>query len=138
MRSRRRRSASDRRTLSGRMLHGRRGVAVTLFVFDVLAVEGLATTGRPYLTRRALLEALDVEGPRVRFVATFEDGDALFAAVCDRGLEGVVAKRERDPYRPGGRQWVKVKNRATASLRRSARVWVGVRFRSDGRSGERT
>src|SRR5215218_10127786 len=107
MRSRRRRSASDRRTLSGRMLHGRRGVAVTLFVFD-------ATTGRPYLTRRALLEALDVEGPRVRFVATFEDGDALFAAVCDRGLEGVVAKRERDPYRPGGRQWVKTKNRAPA------------------------
>jgi ATP-dependent DNA ligase len=32
-----------------------------------------------------------VEGPRVRLVATFEDGEALFAAVCERGLEGVVA-----------------------------------------------
>ena len=31
-----------------------------------------------------------------------------------RGLEGVVAKRERDPYRPGDREWVKTKNRATA------------------------
>jgi hypothetical protein len=27
-----------------RMLHGRAGIALTLFVFDVLAVEGLATT----------------------------------------------------------------------------------------------
>jgi len=50
----------------------------------------------------------------VRLVATFEDGAALFAAVSERGLEGVVAKRDRDPYRPGERQWVKVKNRATA------------------------
>jgi ATP-dependent DNA ligase len=50
----------------------------------------------------------------VRLVATFEDGEALFAAVCERGLEGVVAKRLRDPYRPGGCHWVKTKNRATA------------------------
>jgi ATP-dependent DNA ligase len=35
------------------------------------------------------------------------------AAVCDRGLEGVVAKRLRDPYRPGERGWVKTKNRST-------------------------
>jgi bifunctional non-homologous end joining protein LigD len=77
-------------------------------------VEGLPVTGAPYSERRALLEALDLEGPRVRLVATVEDGDALYAAVCERGLEGVVAKRERDPYRPGERLWVKTKNRATA------------------------
>ena len=61
-----------------------------------------------------MLEQLDLETERVRLVATFEDGEALFAAVCERGLEGVVAKRERDPYRPGERVWVKTKNRATA------------------------
>ena len=33
-----------------------------------------------------------MEGPRVRLVARFEDGEALFVAVCDRGLEGVVAE----------------------------------------------
>src|SRR5215207_3586578 len=96
------------------MLYGRGGIAVTFFVFDVLAVEGLPVTTTPYSERRALLEALNLEGPRVRLVATFEDGAALFAAVCERGLEGVVAKRERDTYRPGERRWVKVKNRATA------------------------
>jgi bifunctional non-homologous end joining protein LigD len=103
----------DFHRLSSRMLHGRPGIALTLFVFDVLAVEGLPTTMLPYSERRELLEELELENERVRLVATFEDGEALFAAVCERGLEGVVAKRERDPYRPGERQWVKTKNRTT-------------------------
>jgi ATP-dependent DNA ligase len=50
-------------------------------------------------------------------VATFEDGETLFGAVCARDLEGGVAKRDRDPYSPGERAWVKTKNRAPASLR---------------------
>jgi ATP-dependent DNA ligase len=41
----------------------------------------------------------------------FDDGPALFRAVCDHGLEGVVAKRRRGVYRPGQRgSLVKVKN----------------------------
>jgi ATP-dependent DNA ligase len=44
------------------MLHGRPGIAVTLFVFDVLAVEGLPVTASPYRERRALLEALNPGG----------------------------------------------------------------------------
>ena len=41
----------------------------------------------PCSERRALLEEIIVESQRVRVVATFEDGEALFAAVCARGLE---------------------------------------------------
>jgi bifunctional non-homologous end joining protein LigD len=106
----------DFHRLGARMLHGGGGIAVTLFVFDVLAVEGLPVTAQPYAKRRKLLEDLDLGGRLVRLVATFEDGEALYRAVCDRGLEGIVAKRERerDPYRTGERAWVKVKNRATA------------------------
>jgi ATP-dependent DNA ligase len=70
------------------MLHGRARIALTLLVFDVLAVEGLATTMLRYSDRRAILEELDVENQRVRLVATFEDGEALFAAVCVRGPGG--------------------------------------------------
>jgi bifunctional non-homologous end joining protein LigD len=102
---------------------------VTLFVVDVLAVEGLPVTSQLYAERRALLEQLDVEGPRVRLAATFEDGDALFAAVRERGLEGVVAKRDRDAYRLGGRLWVKTKNRATARFA-GERDGVGRRVRA--------
>ena len=35
----------------------------------------------------------------------------LFEAVCERELEGVVAKRQNGRYRPGERGWLKVKNR---------------------------
>jgi ATP-dependent DNA ligase len=49
-----------------------------------------------------------------------------------RGLEGVVAKRERDPYRPGERVWVKTKNRATARFAEE-RDGVGRRARSAAR-----
>jgi ATP-dependent DNA ligase len=64
----------------------------------------------------------------VRLVATFEDGEALFAAVCGRGLEGVVAKRGRDPHRAGDRGWVKKKNRATTRFAEE-REGVGRRAR---------
>jgi bifunctional non-homologous end joining protein LigD len=96
-----------------RMLHGDTSIALTYMVFDVLAVEGLPTTVLPYSERRELLDTLELEGPHTRLIATFDDGEALYGAVCERGLEGVVAKRGRDPYRPGERVWVKTKNRAT-------------------------
>ena len=113
----------DFHRLGARMLHGQTGIRVAYFVFDVLAVEGLPTTTLPYRERRALLDELDVEGPYVRLVANFEDGQALFDAVRARGLEGVVAKRERQPYRAGERSWVKVKNPET---RRFAEERAGV------------
>jgi hypothetical protein len=34
----------------------------------------------------------------------------------------VVAKRERDLYRPGERQWAKTKNRATARFAEESRI----------------
>ena len=117
----------DFHRLSSRMLQGRTGVAVTLLVFDVLAVEGLATTMLPYSERRAILEEIELENHQVKIVANFEDGPALFRAVCARGLEGVVAKREDDPYIAGGRGWVKTKNRATARFAEE-RDGVGRRF----------
>ena len=81
-------SRPDFYRLSSRMLHGRGGIAVTYFVFDVLAVDGRQVTMNPYAERRELLDELELESHHVRLVATFEDGEALFAAVYERGLEG--------------------------------------------------
>jgi len=103
------------------MLHGDSSIPVT-WVFDVLAVNGLDMTSQPYSRRRSVLEALEIEAPGVRLVETFEDGRALFDAVCAHGMEGVVAKRGRDPYRPGERLWVKTKNRATARFAEESRI----------------
>jgi ATP-dependent DNA ligase len=41
----------------------------------------------------------------------FKDGPALWEAVCEHEVEGVVAKRLYEPYLSGERAWVKVKNR---------------------------
>jgi bifunctional non-homologous end joining protein LigD len=56
-----------------------------------------------------VLESLDFGGvcevgPR------FDDGGALWRAIRQHRLEGVVAKRLDEPYRPGERSWVKRKN----------------------------
>ena len=78
------------------------------------APEHVWAAGRD-VDRSALLEEIVIDGPPalLEVVASFEDGLALWDAIVARGLEGVVAKREREPYRPGQRTWVKTKNRAT-------------------------
>jgi bifunctional non-homologous end joining protein LigD len=79
-------------------------------VFDVLRCDGDDLTALPFSERRATLERLDLEGPRWTTSETFDDGEALYRAVCERGLEGVVAKRTTSRYRPNERGWLKVKN----------------------------
>ena len=65
---------------------------------------------RPYVERRSLLEQLDLEGPYWNVTEAFEDGEALYAGVCDLGFEGVVAKRLSSRYGANQRGWIKTKN----------------------------
>lgn len=80
-------------------------------IFGVLRVEGLDAMCLPYSERRALLAELEVDGRAWRTPEALEDGEALLAATSAHSLEGVVAKRGSEPYRPGERGWVKVKHR---------------------------
>jgi len=41
----------------------------------------------------------------------FDDGEALLEATRLHGLEGVIAKKRTERYRPGERGWVKTKHR---------------------------
>ena len=82
------------------------------YAFDLLELDGLPLIDRPLRERRKLLgETLDRRSRTVRLSEDFDDGEALLAAVAERGLEGVVAKRGTSPYRPGRRSpdWVKLK-----------------------------
>jgi bifunctional non-homologous end joining protein LigD len=97
--------------LSQRVLHKRPGIPVVLMIFDVLRVHGEDAMCLPYRKRRALLEALDLDGSAWRTPDVFEDGEALFEATSGLGLEGVVAKKRSDRYRPGERGWIKTKHR---------------------------
>jgi bifunctional non-homologous end joining protein LigD len=89
----------------------RTGVAVYLYVFDILHLEGYDTTRLPLRARKRLLRrALDFHGP-VRFLShRNRDGEALFADACRRGLEGLVAKRAESRYSSTrSTDWLKLK-----------------------------
>jgi bifunctional non-homologous end joining protein LigD len=94
-----------------RLLQRRPSIALTYMVFDVLSVDGESVVSRPYSERRLILEDLQLDGPQWRTPQTFEDGAALWEAVSEHELEGVVAKRRSGRYLPGARGWVKTKNR---------------------------
>ena len=102
--------APDWPLLCGRMLHGNPSLPVTFVAFDVLRVESHDLTRSRWEQRRAVLEELWEPVGCTRLSDVFDDGQVLFDAVCEHGLEGIVAKRGDGLYQSGHRGWVKVKN----------------------------
>ena len=96
--------------LTRRILNGDRTVAITFMAFDLLELDGKSLLNTPLAARRSLLESLDLNCSYWMTPETFADGPELFVAVCEHGLEGIVAKRTTSPYRPGYRGWVQIKN----------------------------
>lgn len=88
-------------------------VPVALMVFDLLH-RGSSLLQAPWEERRGMLEEITFPVP-VRLVDVHDDGPALFDAARSLGIEGVVSKRHRSPYRPGWRSedWRKVAHRTT-------------------------
>ena len=93
-----------------RVLNRDMSIPLTFVIFDLLHRDGVDLTGRPYVERRRELEELQLDGSAWTTSETFDDGRALFTAVCELGFEGVVAKNHSSLYRPNDRGWVKVKN----------------------------
>ena len=92
----------------------RRSVAeITLFLFDLLWLDGIDRRHEPLSTRRQLLrELLDVvDSPLIRFSDTFDgDPDQLLLAAREMKLEGIIGKRTDSPYRSGrSMDWIKMK-----------------------------
>jgi bifunctional non-homologous end joining protein LigD len=69
-------------------------VAVYLYVFDLLHLDGFDTRRLPLRTRKALLRRAVVFGGPLRFTPhRNRDGRALSRDACRRGWEGLIAKR---------------------------------------------
>jgi bifunctional non-homologous end joining protein LigD len=82
------------------------------YAFDVLEVDGEPLLELPLRERRSrLAELLDLRDGAVRLSEAFEDGQALYDAAREQGLEGVIAKKADSRYQPGRRtrDWLKVK-----------------------------
>ncbi|MCB2222538.1 MAG: non-homologous end-joining DNA ligase [Actinobacteria bacterium] len=88
---------------------------VTFVAFDLLH-SGEPLTALPLEERRGRLGALTLPAGYVVSESVRGEGEALWAAVADRDLEGIVAKRLASPYRQGERspEWRKVANVAFA------------------------
>ena len=94
------------------MQQGQAGTQIVYAVFDVLEVDGAPLLELPLAERRDRLEALiDTRQKTVQVSAAFEDGDGLYDAAVEQGLEGVMAKRLASRYAEGkrSRDWVKIK-----------------------------
>ena len=107
--------------LQGRM--GIQGVGdklapIHFIVFDLLEVDGRDMRPASYDERRARLADLPLPPGLVLGDSVIAQGEALFSAVRDQGLEGMVAKRRSSSYQSGVRSpdWRKVLNRRTATV----------------------
>ncbi|MBX5303136.1 ATP-dependent DNA ligase [Rhizobium sp. NLR12b] len=84
-----------------------------LMVFDLLYFDGRDIRATEFTARRHLLEGMVPAGGEeaIRLSEEIEaDGDVLFRAACDHGLEGIIAKDRNSTYRSGrGGEWLKIK-----------------------------
>jgi len=91
---------------------GAAAMPATLFVFDLLAVEGRDLRALPLVERKkALAEIVPAKGP-IRYTDHVEEkGIELYAEIERLGLEGMVAKKKQSPYRAGrSADWLKIRS----------------------------
>jgi bifunctional non-homologous end joining protein LigD len=89
----------------------RSGVPVYYYLFDLLELDGRDLRNRPLRERKASLRrAVEFAGP-LRFTTHRSGGgEAAFRHACERGWEGVIAKRVDSRYTATrSRDWLKLK-----------------------------
>ena len=100
--------------------------------FDVLAADGTSLMDRPQSDRRRTLERLLAKVKPPVYLTPMTRDRALAAEWLERfegaGLDGVIAKPEKQTYAPGKRAMFKIKHARTADC-----VVAGFRWHKSGR-----
>lgn len=98
-------------------------IPVTLFLFDLIALDGGSMMALPYESRRAKLESIVPSKGPVRMSTMVEARDAegmeaFFDQAVTDGAEGIMCKDPRAPYKAGSRgfAWIKFKTDYTEAL----------------------
>ena len=89
----------------------RQSVPIFYMIFDVLYLDGVWVTSKPFSERSQLLHSIIQPNETIQVVSSFENGEELFQLMENQGMEGVVMKRQSSTYQIGQKQeWMKVKN----------------------------
>jgi len=94
------------------------GVPVHFYVFDVLSTDGCDLRDRPLLERKRRLRSLLTWTDPIRYTPhRVSGGETWFAQICEKGWEGLIAKRADAPYAAGRTdRWLKFKCEAGQEL----------------------
>jgi DNA ligase D-like protein (predicted ligase) len=89
----------------------RSGIAVFLYLFDILYLDRYDTSHLALRDRKALLSEELSFGRKLRYLRHRNaEGEAYYRDACARGWEGLIAKRAASPYVHGrSREWLKFK-----------------------------
>src|SRR6267142_2523724 len=89
---------------------------VNCYIFDCLYLDGRSLVNDPLSRRKEWLKDVVRTDSPYRISEFVEDGNSLFEAAREHGLEGIMAKRKESKYMPGRRSdlWLKIKVRQTA------------------------
>ncbi len=104
-------------------------LAIRLYVFDLIALDGELWIDRPYADRVAMLsevaEPAGIEMVGRNLPKSLAEGEEFYRHAIEAGFEGVVAKSLASKYTPGarGRGWLKIKNARTLDLVIVAADW---------------
>lgn len=87
------------------------GIAVYLYLFDLLNWDGWTLAHLPLRQRKAVLKRAVPFSRRIRFSPHRNtEGEAWLEEACRKGWEGLIAKRANAPYRfARSRDWLKFK-----------------------------
>ena len=89
---------------------------VNCYIFDCLFLDGRSLVNDPLMKRKEWLKDVVRTDSPYRVSEFVEEGESLFEAARQHGLEGIMAKRKDSKYLPGRRSdlWLKIKVRQTA------------------------
>jgi DNA ligase 1 len=88
-------------------------IPLTLYLFDILYLNGESLIAQPYIQRRQILSKNVGEIPLTQQIITKEPEHAqsFLKEAIAAGQEGLMAKKPDSPYTPGrrGKRWLKIK-----------------------------
>ena len=86
-------------------------VPVLFYLFDLIWFDGYDLSELPLLARKSVLHRAIAFADPIRFSEHLpEEGEVAFRAACEKGWEGLVAKRASAPYTHGrSKDWLKFK-----------------------------